>query len=128
MTHYTITEDQLHVYLRGEIEIGKMRQLFAEIEADPKFHCNLHQFWHTRECDCQALTSNTLVNLARSTRSNVPKPSAVVAFIAESDLHFGLCRVYGSWADEEARSLGVFRNEEAAKRWVEDLRVERQAV
>ena len=117
MTHYKIKEHQLHVYLRGEIKIRKMRELFAEIASDPTFHCDLTQFWHTQGCNCETLPSNTLVDLARSTTTDTPTPTAVVAFIAESDLHFGLCRVYSAWADEDARSLGVFRTEEEAKRW-----------
>ena len=91
MTHYKIKEDQLHVYLCGEIELRKMRALFAEIASDPTFHCHLTQFWHTRGCDCEVLASNTLVDLARSTKTDTSTPTAVVAFIAESDLHFGLC-------------------------------------
>lgn len=117
MTHYQIRDDQLHVYLSGTVEAARLRELFVEIGQDPAFNCHMTQFWHTSAANCSNLETHALVELARDSAEQSQSTVPVIAFIAQSDLNYGLCRVYSAWVDEAAAEIGVFRTLDEASNW-----------
>ena len=117
MNRYEISTGQIDIFVNGALDSKILNKLFATIASDTRFRCELKQFWHFQEVDCSNLHPSCLRALGFALKEDTGQPYPQVAFIAETDLLFGLCRVYAGWVGSKAIEVGVFRNYDDALAW-----------
>ena len=117
MTRYDISPGQLDVFVNGALDAEILGDLFETIAGDPRFSCALKQFWHFQDVDCSNLRPSCLRALGLALKEEAGQSYPPVAFIAETDLLFGLCRAYAGWVGSDLIDVGVFRNYDDALAW-----------
>ena len=117
MNRYEISTGQIDIFVNGALDLEILGKLFETIARDMRFHCGLKQFWHFQEVDCSNLRSSCLRALGQALREDVGQSYPQVAFVAETDLLFGLCRAYAGWVGSKPIEVGVFRSYDDALAW-----------
>ena len=117
MTRYNISPEQIDVFVNGALDPDVLHNLFGRISEDENFHCALKQFWHLQEVDCSNLETSSVTALGHALEDEPDQPFPPVAFIAQSDLVYGMCRVYAAWVGGKPIDVGVFRTYEDALAW-----------
>ena len=118
MNRYDISPGQIDVFLNGTLDPATLSKLFATIASDRRFHCQLKQFWHLQDVDCSNFHSSCLPDLGHALKEEPGCPYPQVAFVAKTDLLFGLCRAYAAWLGSKPIEVGVFRSYSDALAWV----------
>lgn len=118
MTRYQFSPGQIDIFVNGTLGSEVLSELFDTIARDAHFRCGLKQFWHFQEVDCSNFKSSCMANIGSVLLDNAKQRCPQVAFVAQSDLLYGLCRAYAGWIDPECVELGVFRSYEDALAWV----------
>ena len=114
---FEISENQIDIFVTGVLDRDKLFALFAAIRRDPNFHCGLLQFWHLEDVDCSKIDSSFLSALGHGLSEDDDSSYPPVAFIAASDLLYGMCRAYAAWVGSKPIEVGVFRNYDDAFSW-----------
>ena len=117
MTQFDISINQIDVFVNGVLDSATLEFLFTTIRNDTRFHCQLKQFWHFEKVDCSKLRSSCLFSWGRALDESVDQSYPQVAFIAESDVLYGMCRAYAAWVGDKLIDIGVFRNYSDALDW-----------
>ena len=118
MTCYEIRDDNLYVRLKGIVDMPRLRGLFREIAADPRFRCELVQYWIIGNADITRLQAYLVADLPIELDHEVIRACPIVALVAAEDESFGLCRAYAAWMSYTNLPIGVFRELGDARRWV----------
>ena len=117
MNRYDISARQIDIFVNGALDSEILGNLFETIASDTRFRCDLRQFWHFQEVDCSNFQSSCLPALGLGLREDPGQAYPQVAFIAETDLLFGLCRAYAGWIGSKPIEVGVFRSYDDALAW-----------
>ena len=117
LNRYEISLGQIDIFVNGALERKTLGNLFEVIASDPRFRCDLNQFWHFQEVDCPTDDLSWLPALGLALEEDRRQTYPPVAFIAESDLLFGLCRVYAGWVGCKSLEISVFRHYDDALAW-----------
>lgn len=115
--NFEISENQIDVFVTGVLDRDALFALFVAIRRDPNFHCGLLQFWHFENVDCSMIDSACLSALGHELSEDDDTSYPPVAFIAASDLLYGMCRAYAAWVGSKPIKVGVFRNYDDALSW-----------
>ena len=89
---------------------------YQEIQADPAFQRSYRQLGDLREVT--RLTADSAA-IAAAASLQVFAPGTRRAFIAPSDITFGLARMFASYAEDVGQLVRVFRKAEEAKAWID---------
>ena len=114
---FEISEQQIDIYVTGVLDRENLFELFADIRREPSFHCGLVQFWHLEDVDCSKIDSAFLSALGHGLSEDDSPSYPHVAFIAASDLLYGMCRAYAAWVGSKPIKVGVFRSYDDAVEW-----------
>ena len=114
---FEISEQQIDIYVTGVLDRENLFELFANIRREPSFHCGLVQFWHLEDVDCSKIDSAFLSALGHGLSEDDSPSYPPVAFIAASDLLYGMCRAYAAWVGSKPIKVGVFRSYDDAVEW-----------
>jgi hypothetical protein len=99
----------------GVLSDADLHEHYAQISADPAFDPAYRQFADLREVT-ELAVSAAAVEIA----AKVPvfSPGARRAFVAPADLHFGMARMFGIYAEDSGQVVQVFRDAHAAEAWL----------
>ena len=106
-------------YLKGKLYgSATLANLMAVLDAVSKDGIYVHarRLWDLSECSIE-LSSDDLRSLAVSGKNRDLSKSRV-AFVASSDLTFGLARMHEVFREHSGFSSKVFRDEDEAIRWL----------
>ena len=117
MNRYQISSRQIDIFVTGALDPNILNSLFETIARDRGFRCDLKQFWHFEAVDCANFQLASLPALGLALDEDRAEPYPQVAFIADTDLLFGLCRVYAGWVGGKPIDVGVFRSYDDALAW-----------
>jgi hypothetical protein len=107
---------------RGAVGFREVVEHFRQLHADPEVPERVHVILDLRE-----LTTSPDRDQLRAIASEVKDLKerlrwGALAIVAESDLLFGMSRVFGVFAESHFSQINVFRSEPEALRWLEALR------
>lgn len=86
------------------------------VKADPKFRSHYRQIVDCRDITQMALSSEQIREVATS---SIFDRGVQRAFVADSDIHFGLSRMLASQQDmEQGHVISVFRSYQEALHWL----------
>ena len=116
--HHAIDEQHalLLTVFRGDLTDDDFRAHLLALRSNPRFHRLMREL-----VDLRAVTAGSVSSamLSQSARWLLHAPEARRAFVAPSDLLFGLFRMYQTHlGDVGASQVGVFREIEPALRWL----------
>ena len=114
---FEISENQIDIFVTGLLDRDNLFGLFEAIRGDDSFHCGLTQFWHFEDVDCSKIDSAFLSALGHGLSEDDDSSYPPVAFIAASDLLYGMCRAYAAWVGSKPIEVGVFRSYDDALSW-----------
>jgi hypothetical protein len=106
----------------GLLSNDDLREHYAKIAADPSFQPSFRQLADLRQVTALTVDARTI---AENAGIPVFDPKVRRAFIASSDVAFGLARMFATYAEERAaQNIQVFREMDAAEAWLESGRVD----
>ena len=99
----------------GVLTSGELVAHYRALRADPDFDPEFSQLADLRdvtafEVDARAISSEALLETFAHTARR--------ALIAQSDVGFGLSRMYASYADSASQNVQVFRTQRDAEEWL----------
>lgn len=100
----------------GKLTENESLQHYARLRADPSFQPTFRQL-----CDLRAVTDieASVPFLQELARTSTFAPGAKRAFVAPTDLYYGLARMLQMFGELEGSEIGVFRTMEEAEAWLE---------
>jgi hypothetical protein len=116
MSHSVDAERRL-VFCRGwgVLSNQDLHEHYRQIELDPSFRPYFRQLGDLRD-----VTRLTVDSTAIAAAASLPvfAPGTRRALIAESDIAFGLARMFASYAEDIGQLVRVFRNASDAEAWL----------
>jgi hypothetical protein len=100
----------------GEVEDSDLLSLAIEVEDDPEIKHDFSLLVDLRSADGRNVTSAGVRALAQ--RPFAISPASRRGIVVESELHFGMARVYEALREAQGGAIRVFRDYEEAVRWV----------
>lgn len=106
----------------GEFTLNEYYETMAELEASKAYHPDIDTIWDLREADTQHLSIEDVRSIAANSRklASQRKKDWKVAIVANTDLTFGLARMYEAYANGINNRTKVFRDFEQAEAWVRE--------
>ncbi len=111
----------LRTYLSGRLTDREIIEHARRVVEDADIKPVIYEIIYTRDIKEMQLTPVSLEDAARNLYTHVDMLRGQrVAIVAESDAHFGMARMYALMADSNPAhgKVKVFRNEDAAMRWL----------
>lgn len=110
----------IFVDVRGEVLVEDLIDHQKRLIEDPDFVSGfdvLTDFTHARPADC---VNYKKVNLSRNFVESIQtiRGKSKWAFIAPSDVTYGICRMFQMVSEDLIIDTGVFRTEVDAKKWL----------
>ena len=104
----------------GEFTLDQYFAAMAQLDASEAYNRNIDTIWDLREADTKSLGIEDVRSIAANARSLAArrKKDWKVAIVAQTDLTFGLARMYEAYASGVHHRTKVFRNFEEAEAWV----------
>ena len=112
-------EHMVHVLCEGDVNIGQVLEYEMAIVDDPRFdptHAELIDMRETTRFDVDPATIREIVGYEEKHVSYIGPRK--VAFIAPTDVIFGMLRIYGSLEDDSPMDTNVFRSIQEACTWL----------
>jgi hypothetical protein len=100
----------------GELTNEDLHRHYEDIQADPAFQRGYRQLGDLREVT--RLTADSAA-IAAAASLQVFAPGTRRALIAQSDVTFGLARMFASYAEDVGQLVRVFRAAEDAEAWID---------
>ena len=108
--------------VKGTVTYEGIVRALSDMMDDPRFRKAASNLWDFREASSGALSGNEIerfavfVDRSRERRGEGYK----VAFVVSGDAEFGLARMYEGHAERLPFKIMVFRDLDAASRWIRD--------
>jgi len=116
--HYDTSSNTIYQKLRGLCSIQNLAEVFNEME-EYDLSPNLNILTDISDADLKDTNYNSVSylekNLDKFLDNYLPVHNAI---IAESDLEFGIARMYEMLAEKDGFNVKVFRNKSDAEQWL----------
>ena len=111
--------DILVVTVVGELSLASLAEAAQQIVSTDKHAPNISALWDLRQADTSNIDQHFLKSLV-ALRENQYKEreGAKLALVANSDLKYGLSRMYEMLSSDLPQSMHVFRTINDAKDWL----------
>ena len=108
------------VVLEGEVSVEGIRSAMLNIWQSPVYREHLRVLWDLRKGSTAHLSAGDGRELSLFEKHERPEGLAPskVAFLVDGDSDFGMMRMFGVYMPEELLDINVFREAEAAWRWL----------
>jgi hypothetical protein len=123
MPIHTAINNELHCIERivdGEFNFNKFFSSFQEIETVPGFVKGMDALWDLRHADLSQISVDTIDKISHYIANNTDKRGEGyrIALVVNSDLAFGLARMFRSMSDHTPVSINIFRSMDDAHEWL----------
>lgn len=105
----------VRVYAWDRVTDAGARRLFQRLRTDPRFDPTFNQLSDFRDVTEIALTHEALAALAAEP---LYAPGTRRALVVASGAHYGIARMFASYATMRGQNVTVFHDLEAAERWL----------
>ena len=105
--------------LSGAIEAREIRDAFEDMLAHPDFAPGMNSLWDLREAQLETISVEAVQRLvAFVAKHSEARGEGRAALVAESDVAFGICRIYEAFASALPTDVRAFRRLEEATEWL----------
>lgn len=118
ITHDKVN-DILVVTVSGELSLEILKEAAQKIVSSDQFAPNIATLWDLRQLDADNINQNFLSNLVSLREKQFQeREGAKLALVANSDLIYGLSRMYEMLSNGLPQSMHVFRTIDEAMVWL----------
>lgn len=119
-TSYEIDSERrvIVVTVRGDLRDEDLLEIHERLRTEPKLEPDFGLLVDLRGAVGRDITMGGVQNLLE--RPSLFSPTARRAIVVESDLGFGMSRMYELQRDDLAGTLRVFRDVDQANRWLDE--------
>lgn len=118
--HYDKEKQALYGTFEGTLTVDEILETLKQITTSDEYPPEVPALWDLRKLDFSAIESEFRNNLI-SMRSQFPeRGSAKIACVANSDLAYGMTRMYQTYSSGMPQAMMVFRDFDEAEAWLLD--------
>jgi len=116
--HYDKEKNVLIGIVEGKISFEAFNDIMRKIVTSTEFPPDCNTIWDLRKADLSSIDSK-FIEILISIRKKYPeRGKAKIAFIVDSDLSFGLTRMYEMISNQLPQVINVFRDYKEAEEWL----------
>lgn len=116
---YDKENDVLRIFLEDKILLKEVDQLYRDIVTSTEFPPDIRSIWDFRKADFTIIEKRFMEEVFSIRKKYPERSSARAAFVAASDLSFGVSRMYETLsAFELPQHISVFRELSEAEAWI----------
>ena len=109
----------LFITLEGEVLLKDLDQLYIDIVTSKEFPPDIRSVWDFRKADFSLIDLNFLESVFSIRKKYPERGNARAAFVADSDLSYGVSRMYEVLSSFELpQQIQAFREFSRAEEWV----------
>lgn len=112
-------KDILVVTVIGELSLASLKAAAQQIISSDEYAANIAALWDLRQMDTSNINQDFFKNLIALREKRTEREGAKLALVANSDLKFGLSRMYEMLSDDLPQSMHVFRTIDEARNWLD---------
>jgi hypothetical protein len=116
--HYDALKKILYCSVAGHITISDLQSALLKITNSEEYPANVDAIWDMRQADSENVDMAFLENVLAIRQRLPERGEARLALIADSDLMFGLSRMYQMMAVELPQPIMIFRTLEEGENWL----------
>lgn len=117
--NYDKDKDVLLITLEGEVSVKDVANLYGEIVTASEFPPDIRSIWDLRKLDFDSIDTNFIDRIFSVRKKYPERGNASAAFIADSDLSFGVARMYEVLSSFELpQNIKTFRDYRTAEEWI----------
>ena len=114
---------EMHTILRtvtGSLSPADIDNAIAETLHHPAFEKGMHVIWELSDADISNVQSDELLEIIEVIRNSVEQRGShyKIAVVANSNLAFGISRMFEGFGGGLPLAIGIHRSMEAACRWI----------
>ncbi|MFC1554426.1 hypothetical protein ACFL7D_07320 [candidate division KSB1 bacterium] len=104
----------------GHINLQDIVDAFEGRSGSPEYNPNYNVLWDLTGLDAKTIGTDEIIEIANEIKTRLNERSSVykVAFLANSDLVFGLTRMYESFVSNERVNTHIFSKIDDALKWL----------
>jgi len=111
----------VHITFDGTVNPATIAELRQAVLAHPDFDPGYDQLIDGRAVEKLEDVDAGTVRAMAGNREGVHEPGARRAFVMNSDLKFGLARIFELLANQRSRGVRIFRDYDEAVRWLDEV-------
>ncbi len=108
--------------IEGRVTIEDLRRALVGITESGDYPADVRALWDLRKLDFTLIDSKFGEQLVALRKRNTKRGNARIAIIAETDLSFGMSRMYEMLSDGLPQQIMVFRDYSRGEAWLLDKR------
>lgn len=114
------------VELEGDVSLDTLKGALQKLITDDSFPPNTDTIWDLRKSNLTSVDKKLIDGLIKFRAEGVHarRGDAKVAIVADSDLSFGLSRMYQVLSEDLLMDVEIFREYQAAVQWLKSARSE----
>lgn len=117
-TKYDKEKDVLHTSLIGVVTLTEIENVIQEVLQKGEFSPDVDTLIDVSNLNFDEIDANFLNQVISLEKKNAHRAGARVAFIAESELDYGMSRMYISLSNELPKTSKVFNSHAEAEAWL----------
>lgn len=119
--HYDKTNNILLATASGRLTLADLQQTGQTIVSSTEYSPHVDTLWDLRNVDARNIDREFLNNLVGLRQQQFKiRQDAKLALVANSNLNFGLSRMYEMMSGELQQATHVFKNIDAALAWLKE--------
>ena len=115
---YNNEKKALYVTLNGQVSIEEFSKTIIEVAENKNFSPDIRTLVDIRELDFSEINADFLKELISLEKKNTKRINTKVAYIANTDISFGMSRMYQTLSDELPKTSIIFRDYSEGERWL----------
>lgn len=118
-TNYHVEIGVLYIDLGGVVTVEEIENLYKEITSSDEYPPTVRSLWDFRKVDFTFVTNEFIDQIFAVRKKYHERGSAKAAFLVESDLAFGVSRMYETLSSFELpQHIMVFKEMAKAEEWL----------
>ena len=116
---YDSEKKVLYITLEGEVLLKELDQLYRDIVTSTEFPPDIRSVWDLRKADLSLIDLNFIEKIFYVRKKYPERSNAKAAFVADSDLSYGVSRMYEVLSSFEfPQQIQPFREFSKAEEWI----------
>ena len=115
---YNKEKKALYVTLSGQVSLDEFYKTIVEVAESKSFNPDIRTLVDIRELDFSDINSDFLKRLIALEKKNTKRVHTRVAYIADTEVNFGMTRMYQQLSDDIPKTSKVFRDYSEGEKWL----------
>lgn len=115
---YNNDKKALYVTLSGQVSIEEFSKTIIDVAESTSFSPDIRTLVDIRELDFSGINSDFLKELITLEKQNSKRLNTKVAYIADTDMNYGMSRMYQVLSEELPKASMIFRDYSEGEKWM----------